>query len=357
MIEEITQKNERVELLKQRIKEREKLSDEDLILILESSDDELFETLRSVSNDITKEIYKDEVYIRGLIEFSNYCKEDCFYCGIGYSNKNVKRFRLTKEEILSCADEGYDLGFRTFVLQGGEDIYFTDEKFVEIIKSIKSKYSDTRITLSLGVKEKESLIKFKEAGADRYLLRFETSDPILFSKLHPANQSLERRVRMIKDLKEVGFTTGTGFLIGAPYQKVSNIVKDLRLLEELQPEMVGVGPFIPQDDTIFKGFAQGDLKLSLKIVSLIRYLMPYTLIPSTTALNTIHENGRIYGISHGANVIMPNLSPKHAKENYKLYNKKAYNSLEAASHIEKLNKELSKIDRRIVVDKGDPKFR
>lgn len=338
----------------EKIKGYENLTDDDLLTILESENEELIETLRKKAYEITDKYYGNRIFIRGLIEFSNYCKENCYYCGIGYGNSNVKRFRLTEEEIINAAEKGYGLGFRTFVLQGGEDLNFTDEVFVRIIREIKNKFPDTRITLSLGVKEKESLIKLREAGADRYLIRHETANADLFSLLHPQVQSLKRRKQMLYDLKETGFVTGTGFLIGAPYSKLTDYILDFRFIEELKPEMIGVGPFIPQSETRFKDFPHGDLKLTLKIVSLLRYMNPTALIPSTTALNTIDEKGRIYGILHGANVVMPNLSPDYAKANYKLYNKKAYNNLEAAEHLEKLGKEFEKIGKKIVIDTGDP---
>ena len=350
----IDNKEDILNRLFEKIEKNIELTDEEILYVLNSDDDELLEKLRRKAFEITEKHYSNNIYIRGLIEFSNYCKERCYYCGISADNKEVKRFRLSKEEILSAVDKGYNLGFRTFVLQGGEDIYFTDELFIEIIEKIKRKYSDTRITLSLGVKEKNSLIKFKEAGADRYLIRHETANTCLFSMLHPENQSLDRRIEMLKNLKEIGFVTGTGFLIGAPFSKLEDYLLDFKLIREIKTEMIGVGPFVPQDQTRFKDFPQGDLKLTLKIISLLRYMNPKALIPSTTALNTIDEKGRILGVLHGANVVMPNLSPDYAKENYKLYNKIAYNSLEAAEHINKLNEEFNKIGKKIVIDAGDP---
>lgn len=330
------------------------LKDEDILDLLYTEDPEIIELLRSVAEEVTLENYSDKIYIRGLVEISNYCREGCLYCGIGRGNKNLERYHLSPEEVISSAKLGYSIGFRTFVLQGGEDPALTDDYFLRVIGGIKDLFPETRITLSLGKKSKKTLKAFKEAGADRYLLRHETANPYLFARLHPKDQDLEGRVRVLYDLKELGYTVGSGFLIGAPFQKLEDFLYDFHFLDELQPDMIGVGPFIPQKDTIFSAFPQGDLLLTLKILSILRIKFPKALIPSTTALNSIDKEGRILGIRHGANVIMPNLSPKYARDNYKLYDHKAKTNLESYEGLSELNRTMNTINRRIVIDVGDP---
>lgn len=336
------------------------LEKEDILYILNLdeknlNDLKILEELQEIAEEFTLKNFGKKIYIRGLIEYSNYCSEDCYYCGIRKSNLNITRYRLSIDEVMTCAKYAYDLGFRTFVLQGGEDKALKDEYFLEIIKKIKSLYKDTRITLSLGRKSYESLEKFKLAGADRFLLRHETVNEELFSKIHPKNQTFEERKNMLYDLKKLEYTTGSGFMAGFPYQKNEDIVDDIEFLKKLQPEMIGIGPFIPQSDTPFKDEKQGSLELTLKILIILRILFQNALLPSTTALNTIDKRGRVLGIKCGANVIMPNISPKYAKENYKLYNNKNSNNLEAATHLGELKKQLQQIDRYIVEDVGDYK--
>ena len=338
----------------QKLQQGNELKEDELLAVLKNEDPEFMEELRKTAEEKLFSYYGNKVYIRGLVEYSNYCRENCCYCGIQRENKNIERFRLTKEEILSSVHKGYKLGFRTFVLQGGEDPFLTKEFFAEVIREIKSYYPETRITLSLGVKSFEELKAFKDAGADRFLLRHEAASEELFQKLHPKNQSFAKRKEALFHLKKLGFVTGTGFMIGAPFQTVEDIAADFNFIKELHPEMIGVGPFIPQKDTRYKDYAQGDLNLSLRIVALLRILFPKALIPSTTALNSIDKNGRILGLQYGANVIMPNLSPGFAKEKYKLYDHKAITDLESAEHIKLLEKEMEKIGRKIVVDTGDP---
>lgn len=337
-----------------KLKEGVTLSDNEIKWLLENDSSVILETLSNLAFSICQKYYGNSIYIRGLIEYSNYCKEDCYYCGIRKSNRNIKRFRLSKEEVLSAADYGYQLGFRTFVLQGGEDAALGDDYFLEIISILKEKYPETRITLSIGKRSFSSLERLKEAGADRFLLRQEAANQNLFSKLHPENQKGQDRLEMLYNLKKLGFTTGSGFMIGAPYQSIDNIIEDIRFLQDLQPHMIGVGPFIPHKDTIFKGQVYGDLNLSLKIVALLRILFPKALIPATTALNTIDDRGRILGILSGANVVMPNISPDIAKENYNLYNNKATSGLEAGAYIKELDKEFRKIGKKIEIAVGDP---
>lgn len=321
--------------------------------LLSTCDRRLVEKLHEKARKVTLENFSNKIYIRGLIEYSNYCKEACYYCGINRSNRNINRFRLSENEILQAADNGYKLGFRTFVLQGGEDPFFTDEIFERLIKKLKKLYSDAAITLSFGVRPFESYESLKKAGADRFLLRFESSDEEVFSKLHPADQSLERRLEALSDLKKLKYTSGTGFLVGAPYSDIESHIKDIELIRQIQPEMIGIGPFIPQKDTVFKDWDKGGLDLTLRLISILRLEHPKALIPSTTALNTIDENGRILGILSGANVLMPNLSPDHAKADYKLYDDKEKSGLESANGLEDLKRLLKSYGYEIEIGRGD----
>ncbi len=308
--------------------ETKDLTDEQLatLISIETFDNLLY----SLADKVRQEYYGKDVYLRGLIEFTNYCKNDCYYCGIRKSNKSAVRYRLTREEILSCCAEGYSLGFRTFVLQGGEDMYFTDERICNIVSDIHKKYPDCAITLSLGERSKESYQAFYDAGANRYLLRHETADNQHYGKLHPKSMSLESRKNCLFILKEIGFQVGSGFMVGSPFQTVNNLVEDLRFLQQLQPDMIGIGPYINHTETPFKGCENGDLKLTLRMLSILRLMFPYALIPSTTALGTIHPRGREMGLKAGANVVMPNLSPVKVRKLYDLYENKICTGEEAA---------------------------
>ncbi|MEE0878946.1 MAG: [FeFe] hydrogenase H-cluster radical SAM maturase HydE [Treponemataceae bacterium] len=305
------------------------------------------------ANKIRQENFSNKIYIRALIEISNYCKNACFYCGINCKNQNIKRYRLSEEEILDCCKIAYELGFRTFVLQGGEDAFFTDEKICNILKSIKSTYPDCAITLSLGEKSKESYELLKNSGADRYLLREETANPVHYKKLHPENMNHKNRLDCLKNLKELGFQTGAGFMVGSPFQTLEDIAKDLFFIQELKPQMVGIGPFIPHSQTEFANFPQGDLDLTLFILSLLRIMNPKVLLPATTALSTINPEGRILGILSGANVVMPNVSPMEQRKNYSLYNNKASVNEESAEGLTLLQKQLDKINCKIDFSRGD----
>ncbi len=300
-----------------------------------------------------KEIYGNSVFIRGLIEISNICKNDCYYCGIRCSNKNADRYRLSKEDILNCCDAGYSLGFRTFVMQGGEDPYYTDEVMCDIIKTIKEKYHDCAVTLSLGERTKESYQKLYNAGADRYLLRHETADACHYSKLHPENLTLENRFECLSNLRKIGFQTGCGFMVGSPYQTAEHLAKDLKFIENFKPDMCGIGPFIPHKDTPFKDFAAGSAELTCYLLSIVRLINPSVLLPATTALGTLSENGREKGILAGANVVMPNLSPETTRAKYELYNNKLSTGAESANGLEALRKNLSNIGYEIEVSRGD----
>ena len=269
-----------------------------------------------VARKIADDIYGKDIYIRGLIEITNHCKNDCYYCGIRCSNGNADRYRLTKEQILQCCDVGWRLGFRTFVMQGGEDAYYTDDWYVDVIKSIKDKYSECAITLSIGERSKESYQRYYDAGADRYLLRHETATLEHYNKLHPENMSLDNRKECLYNLREIGYQVGCGFMVGSPYQTVENLADDMIFIHDLKPHMVGIGPFIPHKDTPFKDEKAGELHLTTFLLSLIRIMERNVLLPATTALGTINPMGREEGIMAGANVIMPNLSPINVRDKY-----------------------------------------
>lgn len=300
-----------------------------------------------------KSIYGNDVYIRGLIEISNICKNNCLYCGIRSGNKSCERYRLTEDEILSCCDEGYMLGFRTFVLQGGEDPYFSDDKICSLLKKIKHRYSDCAVTLSLGEKSFDSFKKLYDAGADRYLLRHETADKEHYRMLHPSDLSFDKRIECLRNLKEIGFQTGCGFMVGSPYQTTRNIAKDLKFIETLKPEMCGIGPFIPHKDTCFKNKKAGTVELTCYLLSIVRLISPNILLPSTTALGSIDPYGREKGILSGANVVMPNLSPYNVRSKYELYNNKNFGGAEAAANVNELKLRMESIGYRIVTAKGD----
>lgn len=320
----------------------------------------LIENREAVRNYITDKAvmirqkhYSNKVYVRGLIEFSNYCKNDCYYCGIRRSNKNASRYRLTKEDILECCKEGYALGFRTFVLQGGEDNHFDDDTLCDIIKSIRTLYPDCAITISAGEKSRESYQRIFDAGANRYLLRHETANDEHYAKLHPESLTLKNRKRCLFDLKEIGFQTGSGFMVGSPFQTTENLAEDLIFLAELKPQMVGIGPFIPHCDTPFSDKKAGEAELVVFLLSVIRLMLPTALIPATTALGTIAKDGRERGIMAGANVIMPNLSPLNVRKKYLLYNDKISTGDEAAESLNNLRLSMQKIGYEVVVDRGD----
>lgn len=329
------------------------LSKEEFVRLLAISEKDDIDYLTERAKCIRDDIYGKRVFIRGLIEISNYCKNDCYYCGIRRSNKNAQRYRLSKEQILSCCENGYELGFRTFVMQGGEDTFFKDEVVCDIVSSIKERYPDCAVTLSLGERSTESYRKMKEAGADRYLLRHETFDNTHYNKLHPVELDPENRKRCLRDLKALGYQTGTGIMVESPYQTLENIAKDLLFIKELNPEMIGIGPFIPHKDTPFKDFESGTMEMTLRLISILRLLCPKALIPATTALGTISPQGREKGILAGANVIMPNLSPKEDRKKYMLYNDKLSDGEEAAEGLNKLKESMRKIGYEIVEDRGD----
>ncbi len=302
---------------------------------------------------VRKRVYGDQVYPRGLIEFTSYCKNDCLYCGLRRSNTRAERYRLSGEEILSCCDAGYALGFRTFVLQGGEDPWYTDDTICRLVGEIKSRWPDCAVTLSLGEKSRESYQAYFDAGADRYLLRHETADGSHYRTLHPPEMSLENRKRCLYDLKEIGYQVGCGFMVGSPGQTERCLAEDLVFIRELQPHMVGIGPFIPHHDTPFRNEAAGTAELTLFLLSLIRLMLPRVLLPATTALGTIDPAGREKGILAGANVVMPNLSPAGVRGKYLLYDGKICTGDEAAECRRCLDLRMESIGYRLAVTRGD----
>ena len=303
-----------------------------------------------------KETFGNEVYTRGLIEISNYCKNDCIYCGIRRSNQNAERYRLSEEEILSCCESGYALGFRTFVLQGGEDGYYTDDLLEDLLHKIKAAYPDCAITLSLGERSRESYERLYTAGADRYLLRHETANEAHYGKLHPAEMSLKNRKQCLYTLKEIGYQVGCGIMVGSPYQTIDNLVEDLAFMKAFNPHMVGIDPFIPQKDTPFGEMEPGSLEMTLFLLAIIRLMLPKVLLPATTALGTIHSRGRELGILAGGNVVMPNLSPVKVRKKYALYDNKICTGEEAAECRGCLGNRMESIGYKLVVSRGDSPF-
>lgn len=339
------------ELARRLIREHD-LPDEGLYTLIAERDAESRAALKEAAGDLARSIYGRKIFIRGLIEFTNFCKNDCYYCGIRRSNPQAQRYRLSQEQILACCQAGYGLGFRTFVLQGGEDPWFTDERLCAMVRAIKERWPDCAVTLSVGERSQESYRLLKEAGADRYLLRHETATPGHYQKLHPPELSLAHRLECLRQLKELGYQVGAGFMVGSPYQTLEDLVRDLRFLKEFGPHMVGIGPFLSQKDTPFRDFPNGSGELTLLLLSIVRLLLPGVLLPATTALGTLLPGGREQGILHGANVVMPNLSPEDAREKYTLYDNKLHSGAEAAESLGLLRQSLEKIGYEIPIDKG-----
>ena len=336
-----------------RLHKKHTLTKEEFITLIKERNEESASYLASLAREEAVNIYGNGVFPRGLVEFTNYCKNNCYYWGIQGSNPNANRYRLSKEEILSACENGYQLGYRSFVLQGGEDPHYTDEIMVPIVAEIRKRYPDCAITLSLGERSKESYQKLYDAGADRYLLRHEAADLELYQKLHPESLSLENRIQCLWNLKEIGYAVGTGFMVGAPYQTVENLADDLLFIKELDPQMVGIGPFVPHHDTRFKEFPSGSVELTTYLVSILRLMNPHLLLPSTTALGTIDPRGREKGILAGANVVMPNLSPVAVRKDYSLYDNKICTGEEAAECAGCLGRRLASIDYQLVFSRGD----
>lgn len=327
------------------------LTDAELKELLET--DRYDEELRTAADAVRREHYGTDVYIRGLIEFTNYCKNDCFYCGIRRSNRCAERYRLTKEDVLECCQEGYALGFRTFVLQGGEDPYYTDERICDIVSSIRKSYPDCAITLSIGEKSHESYKAYYEAGANRYLLRHETATAEHYSRLHPSELTFTKRRECLFDLKKIGFQVGAGFMVGSPWQTTEHLIADLRFLQELKPDMIGIGPFLSHKDTPFAEYPNGELKSVLRLLGILRLMHPKVLLPATTALGTMHPQGRELGLQTGANVVMPNLSPQSVRKKYMLYDNKISTGEESAQSVRNLAEKVTSAGYRIVTARGD----
>lgn len=342
------------ELIDQLASKRQ-LKKKEYIRLLEQLNEDEEQYLRELAMQKAIQYYGKDVYVRGLIEYTNYCKNDCYYCGIRKSNTNALRYRLTKEEILACCKEGYELGFRTFVLQGGEDNFYTDDKMEDIIRAIKKEYKDCALTLSIGERSYEAYKRFYDAGADRYLLRHETADELHYEKLHPSNLSLKTRKECLYQLKEIGYQVGCGFMVGSPFQTLENIAEDLIFIKELSPHMVGIGPFISHKDTPFKDYENGLVSLTLNLIAIIRLMLPNILIPATTALGTLDKLGREKGVLAGANVLMPNLSPVSVRKKYMLYDNKICTGDEAAQCRQCLNQRIERIGYHIVTERGDCK--
>ncbi len=334
-----------------RLAEGGTIASEELLAILQT--DRYDSHLRDKADCVRQRYYGKDVYIRGLIEFSNYCQNDCLYCGIRRSNAKAIRYRLTREEILDCAREGYTLGFRTFVLQGGEDPYFTDDILCDIVQGIKEQFHDCAITLSMGERSRESYQRLRAVGVDRYLLRHETANEAHYHRLHPKSMSLSNRKECLFTLKELGYQVGAGFMVGSPTQTLENIVEDFAFLEKLQPAMIGIGPFLSHAQTPFAEEPNGELALSLRVLSLLRLCFPKVLLPSTTALGTLDSRGRELGLQHGGNVLMPNLSPVRVRKLYALYDNKICTGDETAQCRVCLEQRVRSVGYQIVTARGD----
>lgn len=345
--------NKQVIQLLDQLEQQHSLSHGEYAFLIENRSADVMQYAAEKAQQIRRSIYGNSVFVRGLIEFSNICKNNCLYCGIRRSNKDCDRYRLTEEQIMECCSIGYELGFRTFVLQGGEDGYFTDEIMCALVHRIRETYPDCAITLSLGERSRDSYQKLFEAGANRYLLRHETADKEHYEKLHPAEMSFDNRMRCLQDLKEIGYQVGCGFMVGSPHQTPQTLAADLKFIEQFEPDMCGIGPFIPHKDTPFGTEAAGTLDETLWLLSLIRLMHPYILLPATTALGTIHPLGREKGILAGANVVMPNLSPVSVRKKYELYDNKICTGDEAAECRNCLSGRMRSIGYEIVTDRGD----
>lgn len=330
-------------------------SKDELAELIDNISDSELEFLRQKAQKTAQKHFGNKIFVRGLIEFSSFCKNDCLYCGIRRSNKNAVRYRLTKEQIMQCCRQGYELGFRTFVLQGGEDGWFDDDKMCDIVKAIHNEFEDCAITLSLGERSFDSYKRLFECGADRYLLRHETADEEHYGKLHPKEMSLKNRKNCLYNLKKIGYQTGAGFMVGSPYQTTQILVEDLMFLQDLKPQMCGIGPFIHHNDTPFARESDGSVRQCLLLLSIIRLMHPNILLPATTALGTADKFGREKGILHGANVVMPNLSPIARRKDYSLYDSKICTGDEAAECIKCLSGRMKNIGYELTVDRGDYK--
>ncbi len=335
------------------IRDSQQITLEQLTELLTTEDEQLLKQLQAEARRVAQSIYGNKVFLRGLIELSSYCKNDCFYCGLRRSNKSAVRYRLSVDDIYACCKIGYELGFRTFVLQGGEDGWFNDERLCTIVSNIRQQYPDCAITLSLGERSRDSYQRLYDAGANRYLLRHETANKTHYETLHPREMSWNRRIQALRDLKEIGYQTGCGFMVGSPYQTIETLYEDLQFIHDFRPHMVGIGPFIPAHDTPFADYAAGSVERTLRLLSIIRLMHPHVLLPATTALGTLHPTGRERGILCGANVIMPNLSPVEHRKDYSIYDNKICTGDEAAECRSCIDIRIRGIGYDTTADRGD----
>lgn len=335
------------------LKANRTLSDQDLLSLITMEDPDADAYLARSAAAVRQSRYGTDVFIRGLIEISNYCKNNCHYCGIRRGNHRCQRYRLTQEQILACCRQGYEAGFRTFVLQGGEDPWFSRERVAALLRAIKEDFSDCAVTLSLGEMDRATYQEWFDAGADRYLLRHETANARLYRALHPEPLTLENRMRCLNDLKEIGYQVGCGFMVGSPGQTSEMILEDLRFMQAFRPHMVGIGPFIPHQETIFRDQPAGSAALTLRLLSIVRLMLPDVLLPATTALGTVLGDGRQQGMLHGCNVVMPNLSPPNVREKYTLYDNKLITGAEAAESLRLLAQSMAEVGYRVVTARGD----
>lgn len=342
-----------VKALIDKLNSEKKLSMSEWVCLFDNWDEDDRNYAAEIARGISESVYGKKIFIRGIVEFSNICRNDCLYCGIRRSNTNVQRYRLTADEIIQCCDEGYEYGFRTFVLQSGEDAGYSTETLADIVRRIKELHPDCAVTLSIGELEYEDYKLLREAGADRYLLRHETADREHYSKLHPENMSWEHRMNCLKQLKELGYQVGAGIMVGSPYQTSQCLAEDMVFFEEFQPHMIGIGPFLPHKDTPFKDMPKGSYELTLFLLSLCRIMQPKVLLPATTALGTIRPDGREQGVLSGANVIMPNLSPVAVRKKYMLYDNKICTGDESAECRRCLERRMESIGYEIAVTRGD----
>lgn len=324
-----------------------------LQLLLTTHNEAALHQLRASAFEVKQQVYGNKIFMRGLIEISSYCRNNCYYCGLRRDNATASRYRLTPQQIYSCCQAGYELGFRTFVLQGGEDMWFNDERMVEIVSHIHECFPDCAITLSLGERSYESYLKLYEAGAERYLLRHETASQEHYGQLHPQEMSFQNRLECLRNLKNIGYQVGCGFMVGSPYQTVETLFQDLQYIRMTQPQMVGIGPFIPAHDTPFAAIEAGSVEQTLRLLAIIRLLHPHVLLPATTALATLHSKGREMAIASGANVIMPNLSPVEHRAKYSIYDNKCATGTEAAEGVRNIRERISEIGSDAVIDRGD----
>lgn len=337
----------------ERISSGKTLSVEEWIQAIDYNDPGYAEELKAAASVTRDRIYGRKVFARGLIEFTSYCRNDCYYCGLRRSNRDALRYRLSYDCIMDTADAGYMAGFRTFVLQGGEDSYFNDERLIMIVRGIKERCPDAAVTLSVGERSFESYKALKEAGADRYLLRHETADSIHYRKLHPDDMSQENRIRCLHDLKRLGYQTGAGMMVGSPGSSSRTLAEDMVFLSSLKPEMVGIGPFIPHSATSFRNEERGSVDLTLRMVALVRLALPHAMIPSTTALATASADGQLQGILHGANVIMPDITPPAERGKYMIYDGKKITGDEAGENLRQIAESMGSIGYELSMERGD----